>query len=90
VSEHTYTGKFKTLTAPDDVAAHHDLCTCDKCMPMLTVGGAVCRGPFPIEADGEFETAMREVQSLRTARSETLYKLFRLSLCQTAIRELKE
>jgi hypothetical protein len=37
-----------------------------------------------------FDEAMQEVQALRKARSETLFKLFRLSLCQSAIRELKK
>lgn len=36
-----------------------------------------------------FDDAMREVQSLRTARTETLWKLFRLSLCQKTIADLQ-
>lgn len=37
-----------------------------------------------------FNSAMVEVQALRAARTETLWKLFRLSVCQLTIRELKE
>jgi hypothetical protein len=89
------------------LAPHHHLCTCDKCMPAITLGGAVRREPSDIDVRDfanefncsmldareelrrssakTFDEAMREVGELRAARSETFWKLFRLSLCQSAV-----
>lgn len=75
---------------PGGIGIPHGLkCTCSLCMPALTVGGAVVH-PYPMSVDSDvFIEAMAEVQTLRMARAVTLWKLFKLALCQQFIVELR-
>jgi hypothetical protein len=52
-------------------------CKCKTCLP---------EG----ESARTFDQVMKEVQALRGARANALWKLFRLSVCQSAIREARK